>query len=322
MSCSVATSQQVTVMHDMKISLGPLQYFWDREQVMQFYTEIAHSPVDIVYLGETVCAKRRALRTDDWMALAQMLSEANKEVVLSTLTLLEAGSDLAQVKRVCQTSDYLVEANDLAAVNVLSNTKSFVIGPHINTYNAATLLQLAKLGAIRWVMPLELEQKDLKAMLAAKPEKIECEVFVFGRMPLAFSARCYTARAHNLPKDDCGLRCGDYPEGMLLSTRDDEAFLNINGIQMQSALTCNLVGKMPELAQLGVAIMRLSPQPVGMPEIIGLVDAFRRGHANIDSVNTALEQYMPIGPCDGYWYGEAGMHHAGAVLMQQEDASG
>src|SRR5690606_24923818 len=54
----------------MKLSLGPLQYFWPREQVLAFYREAVSWPLDILYLGETVCSKRRELRTRDWLALA------------------------------------------------------------------------------------------------------------------------------------------------------------------------------------------------------------------------------------------------------------
>ena len=60
----------------MKLSLGPLQYFWPRERTLAFYREAAAWPVDIVYLGETVCSKRRELRTAEWIALAEELAAA------------------------------------------------------------------------------------------------------------------------------------------------------------------------------------------------------------------------------------------------------
>jgi collagenase-like PrtC family protease len=86
----------------------------------------------------------------------------------------------------------------------LSAGKPFVIGTHINTYNSETLEILAAQGATRWVMPVELSRQMLAELLAKKPQGMETEVFVYGRLPLAFSSRCFTARHHNLPKDDRG----------------------------------------------------------------------------------------------------------------------
>ncbi|MEK7840397.1 MAG: U32 family peptidase, partial [Pseudomonadota bacterium] len=79
--------------------------------------------------------------------------------------------------------------------------------------------------------------------LAARPAGIETEMLAFGRLPLAFSARCFTARAYNLPKDDCGFRCRDYPEGMPLQTQEQKSFLTVNGIQVQSASVYSLLGE-------------------------------------------------------------------------------
>ena len=70
-----------------QISLGPLLYYWPRLSTFDFYAKVADSPVDIVYVGETVCSRRHELRTEDWLDLAAMLREAGKAVVLSTRTL-------------------------------------------------------------------------------------------------------------------------------------------------------------------------------------------------------------------------------------------
>ncbi|HEY9041533.1 MAG TPA: U32 family peptidase, partial [Rheinheimera sp.] len=70
----------------MKFSLGPVQYFWPKDQMLQFYREVADSDFDIVYLGETVCSKRRELKFDDYFAIAKTLHEAGKQVCLSSMT--------------------------------------------------------------------------------------------------------------------------------------------------------------------------------------------------------------------------------------------
>ena len=99
-----------------KLSLGPVPYYWPRETLLDFYEQVSGTPVDIIYLGETVCAKRRALKHAEWLELAAQLQAAGKEVVLSTLTLLEAGSELGGLKRLCEQQDFLVVANDMSAV--------------------------------------------------------------------------------------------------------------------------------------------------------------------------------------------------------------
>ena len=38
----------------MKLSIGPIQYFWEREQVIDFYQQAADSVAEIIYLGEVI----------------------------------------------------------------------------------------------------------------------------------------------------------------------------------------------------------------------------------------------------------------------------
>lgn len=294
----------------MKLSLGPLQYFWPRAHTLAFYAQAADWPLDIVYLGETVCSKRRELRTSDWLQLAQELADAGKEVVLSTLTLVEAESELHALQRLCEQDEFPVEANDVAAVQARQG-RPFIAGPAINLYNGRSLARFAGLGMTRWVMPVELSERTLADLQAQRPDGLQTEVFAYGRLPLAYSARCFTARAHNLPKDQCEFRCLDYPDGMTLETREDQTFLKLNGIQTQSAQTYNLLPYLDRMRELNVDVARLSPQSRWMPDVIALFDQVRRGALSGDEGALQLARYMPNGACEGYWHGRPGIEAPG-----------
>ena len=291
--------------HHPKLSLGPILYYWSRDDLYDFYAQAAEMPVDIIYLGETVCSKRRSLNTRDWLDIATRLSEqTDKEIIISTLALLEAESELKTLRRICDNGRFTVEANDIGAVQILSKKQlPFITGPSINIYNPETLKYLASKGLTRWVLPLELGKTTLELMQQQRPEGVETEVFCYGRMPLTLSARCFTARSHNLPKDDCQYKCIDYPDGRLLSTQEGEPFLALNGIQTVSAKSCNLLPELETLKALQVDVLRISPQSRFTGQI---VDAFHRslspGSAPVD-----LSKFMPLGPCDGYWHGSSGL---------------
>lgn len=301
---------------NMKLSLGPILYYWERERVLDFYTQAAGWPVDIVYLGEAVCSKRRALRPNDWLAVAEQLARAGKEVVLSTLALIEAESELGALRRAVANGRFPVEANDAAALNILSAAGGprFVAGPYLNVYNGETLTLLRELGAYRWVLPVEQSRDMLAALQARRPHGMQTEVQVFGRLPLALSARCFTARAHHLPKDECEFRCRDYPDGLALSTREGKRFLTLNGIQTQSGSSCNLAGALSALKRLGVEVARLSPQSQDMDKIVQRFHAALKGEISEMQAERAIGAYLPEGVCNGYWHGEPGMTWRPAAL--------
>lgn len=286
----------------MKLSLGPLQYFWSKEKVFSFYEDIAKSPVDIVYLGEVVCSKRRKLTLNDWLEIAEKLTAAGKEVILSTMTLLVADSELSQLNKICTNEKYAVEANDTSALHLVAGRAGHVAGPHINMYNAETLAVLHDAGAKRWVLPIELSEKTLIDLQNGKPEGMETEVFVYGNIPLSFSARCFTARAFNIPKDNCEFKCELFDEGMPLNTQDEQELFLINGIQLQSGVPSNLLSVVDRLKELNIDVIRISPQDKNMNEII---HAFRE---KIDNDSSDIELPIPEGGwCNGYWYGQPGI---------------
>jgi len=291
-----------------QLALGPILYYWPKEQIDDFYQRVANTAVDIVYLGETVCSKRRIMRTRDWIRIGEKLQAQGKTVILSTLTLLEAASELSALKRLCVESPFLIEANDVAAVHILKELgKPFVTGPSFNIYNCRTLQKLGENGLLRWTLPVELSATELAEFQQHKPDNIETEVFAWGRMPLSYSARCFTARAESVQKDDCQFCCLDYPDGLLLSTREDEAFLCINGIQLQSARTVNLLGEIDRFIDLGVEVLRISPQSRNTMDIIERFKAVLNEPQSPKRFDTELEGWTPASVCNGYWKGDAGM---------------
>lgn len=291
----------------MKLALGPIPYYWPLETVVGFYRSVVLSAVDIVYLGETVCSRRHQLRLPDWLDLAHMLASAGKEVVLSTQALIESESDLKALRRITGNGRFRVEANDMGAVRLLENRVPFVAGSHLNVYNPQTLAFLAALGAQRWVAPVEMPRSALTGMLRPGLEGVESEVYAFGRLPLALSARCFTARRFNLQKDDCRFICLDHPEGLTLRTRDGQPFLVLNGIQTQSARVCNLVQELPEMARIGVDIVRISPQSAHVAEIADLFKRVMQNPGDAASVAAQLEALTSEETCNGFWHESAGI---------------
>lgn len=291
----------------MKLALGPVLYYWTQEKLQAFYEEVAASPVDIVYLGETVCSRRHIMRLPDWLELAKKLADAGKKVVLSTLTLIESESDLKTLRRITENGEFAVEANDMGAVHLLTGRAPFIAGPYLNIYNPQTLNLMATLGAQRWVMPVEMSREALQPLQQARPAGMETEVFSFGRLPLAFSSRCFTARFHNLPKDDCRFLCLDDPDGKTMRTRESKPFLVINGIQTQSALMHNLIGDLDSLRDLGVDVLRISPQYAHTSEIIRLFHDCIERRASPELAMQKMGSLTPEAACNGYWHGRSGM---------------
>lgn len=293
----------------MKLSLGPVLFYWDRQQTLDFYADMASLPLDVIYLGETVCSKRRAMGLDDWIGLARDLTQhSSAQIVLSGLTLVEAASELSSLRRLCENGELLVEANDMGAVQYLSESRlPFVGGPALNLYNGYALAELVNSGMYRWVPPVEISGSMIKN---ARQQLIdigvtvpEIEVFAYGHLPLAYSARCFTARAENRPKDDCQFCCQNYPEGIPLLSQEGEALFTINGIQTMSASVSNLLADYPALVDSGADLLRLSPRASGMIDVVTAFDAVRNGGL----------PPLAVEGCNGYWHGQPGMVRAEEV---------
>lgn len=288
----------------MKYALGPLLYYWPKAKSESFYEAAQQSEADIIYLGETVCTKRRELKVADWLAMARTLAHSGKQIVLSTLALLEAPSEINELRIYVENGDFLIEANDLAAVNLAQAKKiPFVAGPALNCYNAYTLKLLYQQGMMRWCMPVELSRDWLcqvkEQLIQLQLDKaFEIEVFSYGHLPLAYSARCFTARSENRPKDDCGLCCINYPNGREVFSQEQQKVFVLNGIQTQSGYCYNLGNNLKEMQDL-VDVIRLSP--AGLDTLAVLAD-FKRNEQGDHPVSIQSQR-----DCNGFWQGIAGL---------------
>ena len=297
----------------MKLALGPLLYYWPHQSVLDFYADMAEAPVDSVYLGETVCSRRHELRLEDWLEVGKVLAGAGKEVVLSTQGLIESESDLKVLRRIVRQraggdAGFRVEANDMGAVRLLAEAgvKDWVAGPTLNVFNPTTLQLMIDAGATRWAVAPEMAGAALAEVRAALPAPIETEVFAYGRLPLAHSARCFTARHFNLQKDTCEFRCLSIMDGIALRTREGAPFLTLNGVQTQSARVHNLLGDLP--AVRGQAeVLRISPQGAHTRQIVELFRAALDGTRSPADALAASRTWMVEEPCNGFWHGRAGV---------------
>jgi collagenase-like PrtC family protease len=277
---------------------------------MEFYADIAEAPVDVVYLGEVVCSRRHELALQDWLEIAELLASRGKEAVLSTQVLTEGEGDLKLVRRMVANGRFRVEANDMGAVRLLEKTPGWVAGPHLNLYNPQSLSLMASLGATRWVAPIEVTRGIAEGMLRALPAGMEAEIFAHGRLPLAFSARCFTARHYNLQKESCAYRCIEHPDGLALDTREGEAFLALNGIQTQSARVYSLLDEAPALERMGVSVLRISPQSRGTAEVLRAFRAVCDGSEAAPQARDRLAAQAAGAWCDGFWHGRPGLERA------------
>nr|WP_257390452.1 U32 family peptidase [Snodgrassella alvi] len=298
----------------LALSLGPILFFWQKQQIVDFYQQIAGEPLATIYMGETVCSRRQELKVADWIDLARDVAASGCEVVLSSQVLLESESDLKRLRKLVEQEDFRVEANDLAAVRLLhAKGIPFVAGQALNVYNEQTLALMQSLGACRWVASIELAADKLAQMIAAVPD-MACEVFGWGKLPLAYSSRCFTARHYNLKKDSCEFKCLEHADGLPLYTREEQAFLTINGIQTMSAGCHSLLVRYQQLLAMGVRYFRISPQGLYMAEVIRLHQQVLAGTMAEKTALSELSRYAGGTLVEGYWQGRAGINQCEEVM--------
>lgn len=293
-----------------QLTMGPVLFNWEPEAWRDFYYRIAdEADVDSVCLGEVVCSKRAPFFAPHIPTVIQRLRAGGKEVVLSSLALIMAPREMDQMRELAAQDEFLVEANDISVV-ALMESRPHVIGPFVNVYNEGTLGFLA-LGGARWVcLPTEISVRAISALQGCTVGlNIELEVIVFGRLPLAISARCFHARSAGLHKDNCQFVCKKDNDGLEVDTLDGNAFLAINGHQTLSASYLSLAAEIPPLQALGVKRFRLTPHSMDMVKVAAVFREVTTGAIEAKEAETrigVISGSVPI--CNGHFHATSGCH--------------
>ena len=291
-----------------QLTLGPVLFNWSPDTWRDFYLQIAdEAPVDIVFVGEVVCSKRAPLFEPHLAEVVTRLESAGKQVVLATLAQVSSRIDRKLVEVVASASDIHIEVNDASALWHLRG-RAHAIGPYMNIYNEASLDFVASKGARSVCLPPETPAPVVRAMGGkAREIGVELEFQVYGRIPLALSARCYHARAHGRTKDSCQFICEEDPDGLELRTVENQPFLAINGIQTMSHTVLNLVDELEGLASNGISRFRISPQSRGMVEVIEIFSAALGGELSAEDATARLKDLsggLPLS--NGFYHGLPG----------------
>ena len=299
-----------------KLSLGPLLYNWQAGDVRDFYLRVADEmDIDRVFIGEVVCSKRQPLHADYLPEVVERLQAAGKQVIFSTLALVMTEREIKSLKSLfADAGDFLVEINDVTLLDACEG-RPFAVGPYTNIYNEDTLRFFEQLGASIVTLPFELPRDTLKA-LAAQAQS-ELEVQVFGRLPLAISARCYHARAHHLHKDSCRFVCEKDPDGMDIKTMDGQPFLAVNGTQTQSYTYANLLQEIPDLQSIGIGNFRISPHTADMIAIAKIFRAVQQGKMDTTEGLANLSDLIKnVEFSNGFYHSLSGKYWKPAALSE------
>lgn len=292
----------------MKLTLGPLMFHWKPDVWQAFYRHIAEqAPVDRVVLGELVCSKRLPFYEALIPDAIDRLQAAGIEVVLASLALPTLKRERKTMAGLGETG-LPVEVNDLTMLRHLAAGQAFTVGPLVNTYNRGTVAWLATQGATGICLPPELPLSSVSILAGcAAAHGAGCEVWAYGRLPLAMSGRCYHARLAGRAKDSCQFICEDDPDGLAVDTLDGQKFLAINGVQTLSESWANLVGDLDAVRDAGVTALRLSPHTGDMALVAQI---FRRAADGELSASDALAALSAAEPdrrySNGFMFGTVG----------------
>lgn len=297
-----------------RISLAPIPYPWTRERVLAFYEEAATWPVDIVCLGETVCAKRSALGVREWLDLAHRIEAGGREVVFASPPGLETPGELHLFSVLSEGGRFAMEVNDVGLFPRLKGRAPIVAGPRLHVFNAATLHTLVRWGAYRWVAPNEIDSPTLAELALGLPDCLETEAIVYGTMQLAYSPRCFTAMRLGRTRRDCGHACREAPAGAPAQSLEGEDLFVQDGKQTLSGRPMSLVSELAAVTAAGATVVRVQPAARGTQDVVRLVRAVLDGRLDGAAAEQAVEKATASRAVNGFWHGGAGMERVIAPL--------
>lgn len=303
-----------------RLTLGPIPFHWAEDKKIDFYAKIAdEAPINTVYLGEVICSKRAPFFDHHYEAVADRLVRAGKTVVFSSLAEVLLKRERTATAALAEFEDYEIEVNNAAGLFGMAG-RPHRIGPFLNVYNSETLGYFANRGATHVCLPVELPATSAALVAqAAAHLGVGVEVQVFGRASLAVSARCYHARAHGRTKDNCQFVCEEDPDGMPLTTQDNQPFLRINGIQTLSHSYVNLVEDVPSMPELGITDLRIMPQNTDMVAVAQVFAQVLSGETTPQTAKDRLDALVTDVPfSNGFWHGLAGHRRMAATARQMD----
>jgi len=292
-----------------QLSLAPLAYYWSKAETLAFYRDVMAWPLDIVYLGEVVCARRNTMQLEDWLAIAEDLQAAGKQVVLSGLPLLESARERSAMSRLvyhAKKRGCLVEINDFSMINAMEHAP-FIAGPHLQISHRDMLNQLHASGAIRFVASWDIRKQVLAQYQQMKAPALQTELCVWGRPEPTYPAHCLTGvsamHTHSQAphfESHCEYRCELYPNGLPLATREHAPILHLNKLQAQGMKCLDLSTQLPEIFSLQVDVLRLQPQLHGMAAVVQGFDFARQRKTQAHIADHCLPAFAERS--HGAWY--------------------
>ena len=273
----------------MPVSLAPVRFSWSAKQLKRFYKNAEQWPVDIVYLGETLCAKRRALSWDDWFAIGRDLVAAGKEVVISSNSLHDSNMSISEMQRLCMDNDFVLEVADTGYLQLLQmRHKPHVVGHTINVGTQGKLERFAEQGMLRWVMPREdnaasLLQSLRMAKAYERPRQYQVEATVHGLFTLNASIIC-SRELSFVPKRDCKVDCD---VGALTRIYRDQTIVD--------GASFDLRDQMSRIAAWGADVFRVVTTREDMGDILTSVQRAEEQLAQVDLDALLEKEWQEIG---------------------------